>query len=393
MLKKYLLPLFALFLTLACNKDDSNSDSNSTPTVVLTLIDGITAISASAEANVSNDGGEPILSKGVCWSVTPNPDINDNKTNNGSGSGAFLSILNNLTSETQYYVRAYATNSLGTIYSEEEIFTTLENIFNNGIGLATQEEVEIFGANNYVKITGNVLITKEVVDLSPLASIREIQGQLIIRNTTNLETLEGLDNLERVRDLRLSSNAVLRHMNNLQNLMEITGNFSLGSNHELLSIQGLSNVTSIQDYIWIQSNSKLSSLNGLENISVVNNSLYISSNHTLETIEALSNLEVVNGRLRISSNEILVNLNGLENLTTVNGVFEIYQNYIVQNLDPLSQLTSVSEGMEIVNNDLLDDFCGLTPLIVGNGLEGGLSTSQNAYNPTEQDIRDGNCSI
>ncbi len=74
---------------------------------------------------VNSDGGSVITSKGVCWSTSSNPTIIDDKTTDGSGSATYASNITNLSPNTTYYVRAYATNSSGTFYGDEKMFTTL----------------------------------------------------------------------------------------------------------------------------------------------------------------------------------------------------------------------------------------------------------------------------
>ena len=89
----------------------------------VTAIDTIHAISG---GNVLNDGGAVVVMRGVCWGMNPNPTIDlPTKTSDGSGMGTFSSNLNMLTPNTIYHVRAYATNSVGTAYGNEMIFTTL----------------------------------------------------------------------------------------------------------------------------------------------------------------------------------------------------------------------------------------------------------------------------
>jgi len=68
--------------------------------------------------------GFTITSRGVCWNATGNPDINDEYTFDGTGTGAYTSSIWNLTAGIKYYVRAYATYSLGTVYGEQISFTT-----------------------------------------------------------------------------------------------------------------------------------------------------------------------------------------------------------------------------------------------------------------------------
>jgi hypothetical protein len=84
----------------------------------------ITKTSASSGGNISSNGGADVTARGVCWSTTQNPTVSDSKTTDGTGTGSFTSSLTNLTDNTTYYVRAYATNSIGTAYSSEVSFTT-----------------------------------------------------------------------------------------------------------------------------------------------------------------------------------------------------------------------------------------------------------------------------
>ena len=96
-----------------------------TPTVTTTAISNITVNSAQLGGNVTDNGNATVTARGVCWSATPNPTIDDEKTINGSGTGSFTSNITELEPNTTYYVRAYATNSVGTGYGEERMFTTI----------------------------------------------------------------------------------------------------------------------------------------------------------------------------------------------------------------------------------------------------------------------------
>ena len=75
--------------------------------------------------NVTYDGGSAVTMRGVCWSTTQSPTLNNIHTSDGSGVGSFTSHIFGLYANTTYYVRAYATNSVGTAYGEERSFTTL----------------------------------------------------------------------------------------------------------------------------------------------------------------------------------------------------------------------------------------------------------------------------
>ena len=98
------------------------------PVVETGAVENITLNIASCGGNVVSDCGADVTERGVCWSTSPNPTINDNITTNGNGTGTFTSNLINLTANTTYYVRAYASNSVGTGYGNEISFTTLKDI-------------------------------------------------------------------------------------------------------------------------------------------------------------------------------------------------------------------------------------------------------------------------
>lgn len=97
--------------------------------ITTTTVTSITETTASSGGSITNDGGASITSKGVCWSSTnSNPTINNTKTIDGSGTGSFSSSLTSLTPGTTYYVRAYATNSVGTAYGTTRTFTTTASL-------------------------------------------------------------------------------------------------------------------------------------------------------------------------------------------------------------------------------------------------------------------------
>jgi hypothetical protein len=94
---------------------------------VLTTSDVITVtpLTATGGGDVTSDGGAPIISRGLCWSTNPTPTIDDSKTVDGTGTGAFTSSITGLTEGSVYYARAYATNNAGTAYGTEMTFTAL----------------------------------------------------------------------------------------------------------------------------------------------------------------------------------------------------------------------------------------------------------------------------
>jgi len=81
---------------------------------------------AEGGGNVISDGGLTLTEKGICWNTSPNPTINDclGLTQDGSGIGKFISSIHGLVPNKQYYVRAYAANSMGVGYGTQKKFNT-----------------------------------------------------------------------------------------------------------------------------------------------------------------------------------------------------------------------------------------------------------------------------
>ncbi len=120
------------------------------PDLTTTEITNITINSAVSGGNITDDGGFSITNRGVCWSTSQNPTINDNHTTDGIGTGSYTSELSELDINTNYYVRAYATNSIGTAYGLEKSFTT-----NDGLPEITTTEITNITANSAVS-GGNI---------------------------------------------------------------------------------------------------------------------------------------------------------------------------------------------------------------------------------------------
>jgi hypothetical protein len=96
------------------------------PTISTNPISNITDKAAISGGQITDDGGTPILERGLCWSQNQNPTISDSYITEGDGIGSYIAIMTGLTANTSYYVRAYATNTQGTSYGDEELFTTIE---------------------------------------------------------------------------------------------------------------------------------------------------------------------------------------------------------------------------------------------------------------------------
>ena len=107
------------------NQVSFSTETLTTPTVTTSNISNVTLYTATGGGTVIDGGNTSVTARGVCWSTSQNPTLNDNFTIDGSGTGNFISELTNLETTTTYYVKAYATNSGGISYGSQKSFTTL----------------------------------------------------------------------------------------------------------------------------------------------------------------------------------------------------------------------------------------------------------------------------
>ncbi|NOU16769.1 MAG: T9SS type A sorting domain-containing protein [Bacteroidales bacterium] len=96
------------------------------PAVTTNTPYNITETGAKVDCNVGGLGnGSSITNRGVCWNTSSSPTTSNSKTDDGIGTGDYTSTVLGLTSDTKYYIRAYAINNLGQIgYGAEYSFTT-----------------------------------------------------------------------------------------------------------------------------------------------------------------------------------------------------------------------------------------------------------------------------
>lgn len=115
--------LFVLITFPRCIIDDS---------IVITTVavTEVTSNSARSGGEISCENEPTIIEKGVCWSKSPGATIQDKKTSDGSGRNDFVSVINGLEYNTEYFLRAYATSESETVYGDEISFTTIPSTDN-----------------------------------------------------------------------------------------------------------------------------------------------------------------------------------------------------------------------------------------------------------------------
>ena len=104
-----------------------NYNATSAPTVTTQAVTSIAQTTATGNGNITATGGEDASSWGVCWNTSGTPTTSDSIASGSGtgGTGAFTASMTGLTAGQHYYVRAYATNSVGTSYGSVVEFNTV----------------------------------------------------------------------------------------------------------------------------------------------------------------------------------------------------------------------------------------------------------------------------
>ena len=233
-----------------------------------------------------------------------------------------------------------------------------------GITFTTQDQLDSFSINypGCSMIEGDVIIRdSEIVDLHGLDSLTHV-GSLSIRNTTNLISLLGLNNLLSIEgNFIVYNNTNLLNLVGLENLSNIEGYIRISDNSSLVNFSGLESLSNVEEGVEIYDNSALVNIGGWEALDSIGGELYIS-NYYMTSLIGLDGLTFVGGTLEIKDNVNLLSLNGLVGLNTVMGSLVIDGNEELLNLEGLASLNKVGSSVNISDNDNLLNLSGLNNL-------------------------------
>jgi uncharacterized protein (TIGR02145 family) len=116
--------LFLFAVMMAALSTFSGCEDEKVPQLGTSEVTNITSKSAESGGNTIDDNGRAIIARGVCWGLENDPTIEDKRTTDGVGTESYSSTLFGLNGSKTYYVRAYATNKIGTGYGNEISFQT-----------------------------------------------------------------------------------------------------------------------------------------------------------------------------------------------------------------------------------------------------------------------------
>ena len=258
-MKNYFLPmLLSLFFLGACDKNDEiipeDADENFITSVVMT-VDGksytadITdnTVTITVPYTVSLNNAEVEFKYTTSATIIPDPET-----------------VTDWDNERTFRVTSY--NGDAREYTYKVVKSEIES--DGDVELKTTEEVASFAATKTTVVKGNLIIgsdaeeAEKITDISALASLKEVTGNIVIRNSYNGADLTGLDNIVSAGGLQVGSTDVASkatelHMISMKALETLSGDISVYNDQvtyvlfeKLATIEGsvMFNASSLQSF-------------------------------------------------------------------------------------------------------------------------------------------------
>ena len=258
-MKIYFLPmLLSLFFLGACDKNDEiipeDADENFITSVVMT-VDGksytadITdnTVTITVPYTVSLNNAEVEFKYTTSATIIPDPET-----------------VTDWDNERTFRVTSY--NGDAREYTYKVVKSEIES--DGDVELKTTEEVASFAATKTTVVKGNLIIgsdaeeAEKITDISALASLKEVTGNIVIRNSYNGADLTGLDNIVSAGGLQVGSTDVASkatelHMISMKALETLSGDISVYNDQvtyvlfeKLATIEGsvMFNASSLQSF-------------------------------------------------------------------------------------------------------------------------------------------------
>ncbi|WP_344923821.1 cadherin repeat domain-containing protein [Aquimarina addita] len=247
---------------------------------------------------------------------------------------------------------------------------------------------------NIISLSGacNIVDSEGLLNLEGLNNITSIGGNLYLRGNDKLLNVSGLNSLTTVNGyFAITNHNKLSNLYDLGKLQRVQGGFSIGENHSLVNLEGLNSFKSLNNDLFIAANDSLLNLDGLHIEGELTGNIKILANESLLNIDALQSITSVDGSIFVENNLKLESIKGLLHIERLNRLL-INNNDALTSLNGLDNLSSVITSFEVFKNGLLSDFCSLENLVQNSISPSLYDVAWNLYNPTIDDINNGECS-
>lgn len=284
---------------------------------------------------------------------------------------------NTYSSDGSYTIQLEVEDNIGrTDQSTRTLILGCDELFHGNVTI--RRRADFLQLEGFCGVDGNLSIRDddgEIDNLFQLSNLTSITGELAIRNSPNLPSLVGLNNISNVGSLRIENNEVLQSLSLLQNISGTIQDIRIENNPLLSDVDIFDNIVEVGNDVRIVNNPELLSLNTFGNLQRVerNFSVFNTNISHCEISDIVRELESrggVGGNINIlgnanelSGNPVIFNdgdVAALEGICAINGSLTIRND--AQNLAGLDSLRTVTGNLSVLNTGSLQSLQGLNNL-------------------------------
>ena len=335
----------------------------STPVVTTSSVTNVTEYNAICGGNVTDDGGLTVIERGICYSTTEDPTINDMKVEGGAGTGKFTCSLSDLPPGTVFYARAYAVNSKGITYGDEKSFTTLvePSIIRYTSEQKIAETTSSYDSGIHTNAFGDAYISSHTFNGGQ--GIIVFSGKLISIGENAFRECTGMTSIELPEGLiSIGENAFIKCSSLIS--IEIPNGVTSIGDYAFLSCSSLTSVT-IPTSVQNIGKSAFSSCSSLTLVTIPNGVTSIG-NYAFSSCSSLTSVTIPNGVTSIgqyafSSCQNLVSIELPYSITTL-------ETHIFSNCQKLTSI-EIPNSVTSIGNFAFLQCSSLTSVIIPTSVQ------------------------
>jgi len=186
------------------------------------------------------------------------------------------------------------------------IFSSIYFVNAQNITISSQEGVDTF---NFTEVVNLTISGADITNLQTLSGLREVSGNLLIINNSNLERIQlpnlnisGFENLTSVANfLTIEGNDILESISGFSSLRTTGRDIRIQNNNQLAQITGFGELSNIGVDFLLINLTDLATLTNFPSLTTIGRTLRIGRNTNLERFEFID-LSTVSGNIEITDN-------------------------------------------------------------------------------------------
>lgn len=215
-------------------------------------------------------------------------------------------------------------------------------------GTIGTEITDISGLNFLKSISGKLIISVNIDDITGFSNLISIGQDLEITNSSTLNRIAAFNNLQTARNITIALNPNLNQIIGFNKLISLTGSLEIGFSDSLREIDGFSDLRIIEGELNISNNLSLEKIPTFNSVEEISEDLNLTSNKNLMSVNGFNNLITIRNDLNIES---IRNINGFESLKYVFRDFELTK-ITMEQIPSFNNLEEIGGEFKIINTSI-----------------------------------------